>query len=82
MDEYVNNIILQSQALAGYSINANGGSYWHGAARPLEDKVRLAEAYAQLLKAAPMVSVNAIAKVEKVLWNLHPRSLLKLKTVV
>ncbi len=63
VEEYVNNIIHQSQAHAGYSINANGGSFCNGAARPLEDKVRVAEAYSRLIPAA---SVRAVARVGKV----------------
>jgi hypothetical protein len=34
VEEYVNNIIHQSQVHAGYSINANGGGFRKGAARP------------------------------------------------
>jgi hypothetical protein len=51
---------------AGYSLNANGGSFCNGAKRPLEDKVRVAEAYAWLLKADPVASVIAIARKGKV----------------
>jgi hypothetical protein len=67
VEEYVNNIIHQSQVHAGYSINANGGGVCNVAVRPLEDKVRVAEAYALLLKADPVVSVRAVAREGKVL---------------
>jgi hypothetical protein len=65
---------------AGYSINANRGGFHNIAARPLEDKVRVAEAYAQLLKAELAASVRAVAREGKV--SRHRRSLLKLKRVV
>jgi hypothetical protein len=66
VEEYLNNIIHQSQVHAGYFINANGGGFCNGAARSLEDKVRVAEAYAQLLKADPAASVRAVAREGKV----------------
>jgi hypothetical protein len=66
VEKYINNIIHQSQVHAGYSINANGGGFCNGAARPLEDMVRVAEAYARLLKANPVASVRAIAREGKV----------------
>jgi hypothetical protein len=62
VEEYVNKISHQSKAHGGYCINANGGSFCNGAARPLEDKVRVAHAYARLLKADPTASVRAVAR--------------------
>jgi hypothetical protein len=66
VEEYVNNIIHQSQVHAGYSINANGGSFCNSGARPLENKVRVAKTYARLLKADPTAPVRAVAGEAKV----------------
>jgi hypothetical protein len=61
MAELINDIINQSQVHAGYTINVDGGRCCNSVARPLEDKVRVAEAYARLLEADPRTSTRAIA---------------------
>jgi hypothetical protein len=66
MAELINDIINQSQVHAGYTINADGGGFCNGVARPLEDKVRVAEAYAQLLDADPRTSTRAVARAGRV----------------
>jgi hypothetical protein len=61
----------------------NGGGYYNVAARLLEDKVRVAEEYAHLLKADLLASVRAVAAEGKVpIGDLHQMSVLKLKTAV
>jgi hypothetical protein len=47
---------------AGYTINADGGGFRNSVARHLEDKVRVAEAYAWLLEADPRMSTRAVAR--------------------
>jgi hypothetical protein len=66
MADLINNIINQSQMHAGYTINADGGGFCNGVARPLEDKVRVAEVYAWLLKADPRTSTRATARAGRV----------------
>jgi hypothetical protein len=66
MAELINNIINQSQVHAGYTINADGGGFRNSVARPLEDKVKVAEAYAWLLEADPRISTRAVARAGKV----------------
>ena len=51
---------------AGYTINVDGGRFRNGVARPLEDKVRVAEAYARLLEADSRISTRAVARAGKV----------------
>ena len=67
MVELINSIIHQSLVHAGYSINAIGGGFHNGFPRPLEDKVRVAEAYACLLESDPRTSTKAVAREGKVL---------------
>jgi hypothetical protein len=62
----INDIINQSQVHAGYTINADGDGFCNGVARPLEDKVRVAEAYAPLLEADLRISTRAVARAGKV----------------
>jgi hypothetical protein len=66
MVELINNVIHQSLVHAGYTINANGGGFHNGVPRPLEDKVRVAEAYACLLESDPRTSTRAVARAGKV----------------
>jgi hypothetical protein len=43
-------VIRASLAAAGLNINANGGSYRPGVAKPLEDKLGVAKIYLKLME--------------------------------
>ncbi len=79
MAELINNIINQSQVHAGYTINADRGGFCNGVARPLEDKVRVAEAYAWLLEADPRTSTRAVAKAGRVSQSFTMEAIAEIK---
>jgi hypothetical protein len=63
-------IVDRAMEANGYTINQNGGTYWHGVARPIEDKVSVAWVYLELLAAAEadptkVVSVREVARIGK-----------------
>jgi len=90
MDEYVRDVICRSQENAGYSVNVHGGNFRNGIARPLEDKIRVAQAYADMMGRDSTTSVNAVAKeakvsrafVSKVIGEVHSGLLIDPRTAV
>ena len=51
-----------SQEGAGYTFNSAGGAYRDGIARPLEDKIRVAEIYLEMREIDPNVSIRALSR--------------------
>lgn len=90
MDDYVRDVICHSQANAGYSVNVHGGNFRNGIARPLEDKIRVAQVYADMMERDSTTSVNAVAKeakvsrkfATKVIGEIHAGCLIDPRTVV
>ena len=70
MAKLINNVIHQSLVHAGYTINANGGGFHNGVPRPLEDKVRVAEAYARLLESNPSWIALLTTMLQSVIKNV------------
>ncbi len=46
-------VIRASLAAAGFNLNANGGSYRPGVAKPLKDKLEVAITYLKLMEKDP-----------------------------